>query len=137
MVKFLTAYGATALVFVLMDMTWLTLTGPSIYRPLLGPLLADKVDGGAAIAFYLIYIFGLVFFAVRPGLVAQDWKTVALNGLVLGLVAYATYDLTNQATLRVWSVKITLFDLGWGMTASAVASTLGFLAAQTFVRGPN
>ena len=137
MLKLLTAYGATALVFLLMDMTWLTLTGASIYRPVLGPLLADKVDGGAAIAFYLIYIFGLVFFAVRPGLIAQDWKASALNGLVLGLVAYATYDLTNQATLRIWSLNITLFDLVWGMTASAVASTLGFLATKTFVRGPN
>ena len=137
MLKLIVAYGATALVFILMDMTWLTLTGSAIYRPALGPFLADKVDGGAAIAFYLIYNFGLVFFAVRPALQAQDWKTAVLNGLALGLVAYATYDLTNQATLRLWSLKITLFDLCWGMTASAVASTLGFLAAQTFVRGPH
>ncbi|HVY35595.1 MAG TPA: DUF2177 family protein [Caulobacteraceae bacterium] len=137
MLKLLTAYGATAVVFLLMDMTWLTLTGNSIYRPVLGPLMAAKVDGGAAIAFYLIYIFGLVFFAVRPGFATHDWKTVALNGLVLGLVAYATYDLTNQATLRLWAMKITVLDLCWGMTASAVASTLGFLAAQTLVRGPH
>ena len=130
MVKLLAAYGATAVVFVLMDMTWLTLTGTTLYRPVLGPFLADKVDGGAAVAFYLIYIFGLVFFAVRPGLAAQDWKTAALSGLLLGLVAYATYDLTNQATLRLWSIKLTLLDLCWGMTASAVASTLGFLAAR-------
>jgi len=130
MIKFLVAYGATAVVFVLMDMTWLTLTGTTLYRPVLGPFLADKVDGGAAVAFYLIYIFGLVFFAVRPGLAAQDWKTAALSGLLLGLVAYATYDLTNQATLRLWSIKLTLLDLCWGMTASAVASTLGFLAAR-------
>jgi uncharacterized membrane protein len=113
-----------------MDRTWLTLTGTTLYRPVLGPFLADKVDGGAAVAFYLIYIFGLVFFAVRPGLAAQDWKTAALSGLLLGLVAYATYDLTNQATLRLWSIKLTLLDLCWGMTASAVASTLGFLAAR-------
>jgi len=130
MIKFLVAYGATAVVFVLMDMTWLTLTGTTLYRPVLGPFLADKVDGGAAVAFYLIYIFGLVFFAVRPGLAAQDWKAAALSGLLLGLVAYATYDLTNQATLRLWSIKLTLLDLCWGMTASAVASTLGFLAAR-------
>ena len=130
MIKFPVAYGATAVVFVLMDMTWLTLTGTTLYRPVLGPFLADKVDGGAAVAFYLIYIFGLVFFAVRPGLAAQDWKAAALSGLLLGLVAYATYDLTNQATLRLWSIKLTLLDLCWGMTASAVASTLGFLAAR-------
>jgi uncharacterized membrane protein len=133
--KLLAAYGATAVIFLLMDMTWLTLTGNAVYRPVLGPLMADKVDGGAAIAFYLIYIFGLVFFAVRPALASQDWKTAALSGLLLGLVAYATYDLTNQATLRLWALKITLMDLGWGMTASAVASTLGYLAVQTFGRG--
>jgi uncharacterized membrane protein len=130
MVKLLAAYGATAVVFVLMDMTWLTLTGTAVYRPVLGPFLADKVDGGAAVAFYLIYIFGLVFFAVRPALAERDWKTAAVSGLLLGLVAYATYDLTNQATLRLWSIKITLLDLCWGMTASAVASTLGFLAVK-------
>lgn len=130
MLKFLAAYAATAVVFVLMDMTWLTLTGAPIYRPVLGPFLADKVDAGAALAFYLIYIFGLVFFAVRPAFTSQDWKTAAMSGLLLGLVAYATYDLTNQATLRLWSLKLTVLDLCWGMTASAVASTLGFLAAK-------
>lgn len=130
MIKLLAAYGATAVVFVLMDMTWLTLTGTAIYRPVLGPMLAQKVDLGAAFAFYAIYIFGLVFFAVRPALAAQDWRSAALSGLLLGLVAYATYDLTNQATLRLWSIKLTVLDLCWGMTASAVASTLGFLAAK-------
>lgn len=130
MFKFLAAYGATAIVFVLMDMVWLTLTGTRIYRPVLGPMLAEKVDVGAALAFYGIYIFGLVFFAVRPALAAQDWKSAAISGLLLGLVAYATYDLTNQATLRLWSIKLTVLDLCWGMTASAVASTVGFLAAR-------
>ncbi len=135
MVKFLASYGATAVFFLLMDFTWLSLTGPALYRPVIGPFLADKVNGGAAIAFYVIYIGGLAYFAVRPALRTKDWKTAAIGGLLLGLVSYATYDLTNQATLRLWSTKITLTDLGWGMTASAVASTLGFLVIHKFGRG--
>jgi uncharacterized membrane protein len=134
MLKLLTAYGATLVVFLLMDMTWITLVGSSFYKPVIGPLLADKVDIGSAIAFYLIYIFGLVFFAVRPALSTRDWKTAAVSGLLMALVAYGTYDLTNAATLKLWSIKITLTDLCWGMTVSAVSSTLGYWAANAVGR---
>ncbi len=134
MLRYLIAYCATALTFMACDACWLTFAGPMIYKPVLGQILADKVDLGAAIAFYVIYIAGLVVFAVRPALAAQDWRTAAVSGLLLGLFAYATYDFTNQATLRVWSLRITLADLAWGMALSALASTVGFLAASRVAR---
>jgi uncharacterized membrane protein len=134
MQKFVAAYVATAVAFLAMDATWLTFMGPRLYRPVLGPLMADKVDGGAAVAFYAIYIGGLIAFAVRPALINGQARTALLSGALMGLVAYATYDLTNQATLRLWSLKITIADLAWGVTVSAVASACGFFAALALGR---
>ena len=135
MAKLSIAYAVTAIVFILMDCCWLTFAGPVVYKPVLGPLLADKVDTKAAVAFYLVYMTGLVVFAVRPALASADWRPAAGYGALLGLVAYGAYDLTNQATLRAWSSRITAADMGWGAFASAVSSTLGFLAASTLGRG--
>jgi uncharacterized membrane protein len=127
----LIAYGCTALAFVLMDGAFLALVGPRLYRPEIGPILADHVRLAPALLFYVLYIFGLVFFAVRPGL-KDGWTQAALHGLVLGLVAYGTYDLTCQAVLKTWTWKITLIDLAWGAFASAVASGIGAAAARRF-----
>jgi uncharacterized membrane protein len=120
------AYVSILVAFSALDFTWLSLAGPSLYKPALGPLLAEKVRAAPAIAFYLIYLAGLVYFAVWPALIGEGWTRAALNGGILGVVAYATYDLTNQATLRLWSTKVTLCDLGWGAFASAVAASISF-----------
>jgi uncharacterized membrane protein len=122
----------TILVFLAMDATWLTLTGDRLYRPRLGPLLAAKPDVAAAIAFYVIYLGGIVALAVRPGLEAGKLGRTALSAATLGLVAYATYDLTNQATLKLWSTTVTLCDLGWGVVVTTAAASAGYLAARTF-----
>ena len=135
MLKLVVSYLATAAVFVTMDAGWLTIMGPKVYKPVIGPLLAKTVDPGAAVAFYLLYIVGLMVFAIRPALAGADWRLAPLYGALLGLVAYGTYDLTNQATLRLWSIGITVADLGWGMTASAIASTAGFFAAKALSEG--
>ena len=124
--KILIAYVSVLVVFAALDFTWLTLTGPTLYRPALAPLLADTVQAAPAIAFYMIYLAGLVFFAVWPATRSGAWTTALLNGAALGLVAYATYDLTNQATLRVWSFKVTILDLCWGAFASALAATVSY-----------
>jgi uncharacterized membrane protein len=127
------AYVSTALVFVAADFVWLSLAGPRLYKPVLGPMLAEKVNLTAALAFYLIYVAGLVFLAVAPSLKADQWRVAAMNGLVLGVVAYATYDLTNQATLRIWSTRLTLLDMIWGAALSALAASAAFFAARRFV----
>ena len=119
------AYGATALVFALMDMVWLTTTAERLYRPVLGELLADKVRIGPAIAFYLIYIAGVTVFAVWPALKSGNIASALICGALLGVFAYATYDLTNMATMKVWSLKITLLDLAWGAFATGIAAAAG------------
>jgi uncharacterized membrane protein len=130
MLPYLAAYGASALAFVVADAVWLTLAGPRLYRPVLGPLLAERLNGAAAIAFYLIYVFGVVALAVAPALRTGQWRTAAWSGLVLGVVAYGTYDLTNQATLKLWATRLTVFDMAWGGALTALAATVGFLAAR-------
>lgn len=132
MKTYLTAYFATGLAFLAIDSVWLTVMANRLYRPLLGPLLADGFVLTPAILFYLIFIGGLVFFAVRPGLAAGAWQTAALHGALFGFCAYATYDLTNHATIKGWPLTITVADLIWGTALSAAAATVGFAAARRF-----
>lgn len=116
------AYLLMALIFLAMDAVWLSLMHTRLYRPALGHLLADGIDWTAAILFYLLYIFGVVYFAIRPAL-SYGKPLVALGrGALLGLLAYATYDLTNQATMRDWPWHVTLADLAWGTTATGLAA---------------
>ena len=112
-----------------MDFTWLSQTNATIYQPIIGELLSPTLRVRPAVAFYLLYLAGLIFFAVAPGLKAGGFKRVVLNAALYGLCAYATYDLTNQATLKVWATKLTLLDLGWGVIVSMVAACAGYLAA--------
>jgi uncharacterized membrane protein len=126
------AWIATGLVFAAADALWLSQMGPRLYRPLLGEILADKPNVPAMIAFYLIYISGIVFFAVGPALREGELSRALINGAALGFIAYATYDLSNQATLKVWSAQVTLIDLAWGTFVTALAASAGFWLTQRF-----
>jgi uncharacterized membrane protein len=128
--RWILAYLAAGLVFIAGDFTWISLTGPVIYRPVLGPLLADRIDLGAAIAFYLVYFIGVLAFGVAPGLRSGSWMKSLGSGALFGLVAYATYDLTNQATLKTWSATITVSDMAWGAFITGIASAVGCRAAM-------
>ncbi|MBS0295800.1 MAG: DUF2177 family protein [Proteobacteria bacterium] len=128
------AYIVTALVFGGLDAVWLTSTGATLYKPVLGDLILDKPRLIPAAVFYVLYILGLVWFAILPALNAGQWSKALLNGLLFGLIAYATYDLTNQATLKVWSTRITLMDLGWGAFASAAACTVAYFVTSALSR---
>ena len=132
MPKLVVAYLATAVVFILMDGVWLTLAGPHLYRPALDPLLGDKIRIAPAIAFYALYIAGLVYFCVQPGL-AEGWRKALVSGVILGLVAYGAYDLTCNAVMRVWSLKVTLGDMAWGAVASGGASVAGVLIVRAIL----
>lgn len=125
------AYVAAAVAFGLLDFLWLRWAGPNLYRPMLGDLLAPQFRAVPAAVFYLLYIAAIVWFAVRPG-VAVGIPFGVLNGALLGLVCYATYDLTNHATLRAWPLQITLLDIAWGASATALASGLATLAVNRF-----
>lgn len=134
MIRLLAAWAGTALVFLAMDMTWLSLTASRLYRPVIGELMSGKVEPAPAILFYLLYVSGLVFFAVWLGVKSGDLGRAALTAAIFGLVAYGTYDLTNQATLRVWAWKLTMADMAWGAVASGVAASAGVWAARLLSR---
>ncbi|GAN00275.1 hypothetical protein U91I_03940 [alpha proteobacterium U9-1i] len=126
------AWFGTALAFLIADAIWLTQVGPKLYRPLLGEILSERLNLPAAAAFYLIYVSGIAYFAVAPALQAGSLPRALINAALLGIVAYATYDLTNQATLKVWDIRVTLADMAWGAFASALAAGAGYWAATRF-----
>lgn len=128
--KWVLAYGATALVFVALDFVWLTMIARSIYQSELRELLATNLNYAAAAAFYAIYVVGIVVLAVHPALQANSLVLACVSGAVLGLVAYATYDLTNLATLKTWSMKVAVLDMGWGTLLTAVAAGAGYIVAS-------
>ncbi len=121
--------AAAALVYVAGDLAWMTLVVPVAYRPVIGPLLAASPDLGAAVAFYGLYLVGMAAFAIAPGVALGRWLQALWRGALLGLVAYGTYDLTNQATLRLWSINISVLDMGWGALITSLASAVGCAAA--------
>lgn len=126
------AYLAAGIAFLVIDAIWLTVMADTLYRPLLGDRLEPQFHLAPAVAFYLIYVGGIVFFAVMPALEGGGLAKAVLNGAVLGLVAYATYDLTNHATLRDWPLAVTLADIPWGMFVTAAGASAGFLVASRF-----
>ena len=129
MIKYVFAYLGAGLTFAVIDAVWLTTMVNRLYRPVIGPIMADKPDMTAAVIFYLISIAGTVFLAIDPALREGSWTRALLNGAVLGFIAYATYDLTNQATLNVWSWKLTITDIIWGTTLTGLSATGGYFAA--------
>ena len=130
MTRYIAGFAAAAVVFSCLDAVWLNLTAARLYRPVLGSIMIQNFRLAPAIAFYVVYLLGITFFAIAPGIEKGSWLSSALRGGALGLVAYATYDLTNQATLIVWSLKITLLDLAWGTFVTAVGATAGYFAAS-------
>jgi uncharacterized membrane protein len=121
----LKAYIAMLVVTLALDMVWLSTVGNAIYRPRLGALIRAEPVLWAAAAFYLVYVAGALFFAVRS---AGSWRQAAGHGALFGCFAYATYDLTNLATLQGWSVPVSFLDIGWGALLTAIAATAGYFA---------
>lgn len=124
------AWIVAAVVFGVADFVWLSSMSERLYRPMIGAVMADKASLAPALVFYVIYLSGIVFFAVAPALQRESWTWALLAGAALGFVAYATYDLSNQATLRVWDVRLTLIDMAWGTFATALAATASYLVAS-------
>ena len=118
------AYAATLVAFLLLDAVWLTTMAERLYRPAIGHLMQAGFAWEPALLFYALYILGLVVFGVSAGLDRGSSSVAAARCALFGLIAYATYDLTNQATLRDWPWVVTLADLAWGAFASALAGAL-------------
>ncbi|MBM3296631.1 MAG: DUF2177 family protein [Candidatus Aminicenantes bacterium] len=119
-------YLITLALFFLIDMVWLGLVARGFYRRHLGALLSPRVNWAAAALFYLLFIVGLIVFAVRPALAQGAPLRALLLGALFGLICYATYDLTNLATLKDWPLVVTVVDLAWG---AVLGGSVSFLSA--------
>jgi uncharacterized membrane protein len=124
------AYFTVLMVFGALDAVWLSTMGAPLYRRTLGDILLPTMNAVPAVTFYLVYALGLVIFAVAPALRSASVQPALIYGALFGAMAYATYDLTNYATLRNWTLQITLFDICWGAFASMVAAALAYLLSQ-------
>ncbi|MDZ4842041.1 MAG: DUF2177 family protein [Hyphomicrobium aestuarii] len=126
------AYSATLIVFVVVDIIWLGYVANSYYRSQIGHLMADTFNVPAVIAFYLIYAAGVVYFAVMPALAAGGTMKALMLGLMFGFFCYATYDLTNLATLKNWSLPMSLLDMAWGAILTGLSAAAGAYIASRF-----
>ena len=124
--RLVSVYAVTLPIFFAIDLVWLSLIARSFYQRHIGHLLSPAVTWWAAILFYLLFIAGIVFFAVRPALESGSATRALVYGAFFGLLAYATYDLTNQATMRDWPVVVTVVDLAWGSVLSATVAYLSY-----------
>ena len=122
------AWLAAALTLAVLDALWLGTMTSRFIRPAIGHLMADGVVWPAAVAFYALYVAGVVYFAVLPGVEVRRVLVAAGHGAALGFLAYATYDLTNQATLRDWPWRMTVVDIAWGTVVTAATAAAGAAA---------
>jgi len=125
-------YLATLFAFLLIDGIWLGLVARGFYGRYLGYLLRPSPNWFAAILFYLLFVGALLLFVVLPALQHESWKRALVYGAIFGLVTYATYDLTNLATIKDWPLIVTVVDLAWGTAIGAAVSFVGFLASRLF-----
>jgi len=125
-------YLATIPIFLAIDALWLTTMAPRFYQAHIGHLLGP-VQWLPAAAFYSVYIVGIVIFAVSPAVHAKTWWVAAGLGALFGFIAYATYDLTNQATMKDWPLIVTVVDLAWGSILTGTVATLSYLVATRWI----
>lgn len=121
------SFVITFVVFMAIDLVWLGVVAKDLYKKHLGYIMTDQVNWSAAFIFYLIFVAGMLFFVIDPALKKESWQYALFVGAVYGFITYATYDLTNLATLKDWPVTITVIDLIWGTTLSALTSFFSYM----------
>jgi uncharacterized membrane protein len=124
--EFVKLYLVTVPVFFLIDMLWLGVISKNFYQKKLGFLLSPQVNWTAAIIFYLLFIVGIIIFAVSPGLEANSIQKTLIMGALFGFFTYATYDLSNLATIKDWPLVVTIVDILWGTTLSTLVASASF-----------
>ena len=126
LIRLMLAGGAMAII----DAFWLSIVANKFYKSQIGSLLLDKPNMPAAVVFYIIYVIGIVVFAVSPALEKGSWQYALGYGALLGFVAYATYDLTNLATLKGFNVRLVIVDMLWGTLLTGAVSLIAYLAVK-------
>jgi uncharacterized membrane protein len=130
--RYVSMYFATAVPFWIADLLWLGVVARTFYRDSLGSLMANPIDLKAAIAFYLIFPIGIVIFAVAPAFASGGAAHALLMGALFGFFCYATYDLTNLATLKNWPLKMSLVDMVWGTVLTGASAWAGYQLTRLF-----
>ena len=131
MTKYLASYAATMISMLAIDLLWIGVIAKPLYQAGIGHLMAAQPNLAAALVFYLLFPLGLLLFAVLPT-AGSGWGKTLATGALFGFFAYATYDLTNLATLKGWPLGLSLIDMAWGSLVSAVASAAGRAALDRF-----
>jgi uncharacterized membrane protein len=124
--KYILSYALTTVVFFAIDMLWLGFIAKGLYRKYLGNFLSDQVNWTAAIIFYLLFIAGILVFVVVPAVEKDSWIRAVVLGAFFGIITYATYDLTNLATLKDWPLPIVFIDIAWGALLTGSTALAGF-----------
>ena len=128
--KFLMIWLICMVIFLIIDLVWLGMIAKPFYQRSIGHLMADDFRMGAAFLFYVFYVVGIVYFCVSG---TVDWKAAAVNGALFGFFCYATYDMTNYATLRDWPLRMVVVDIIWGTTLTATTAGAGFAVAKKLI----
>jgi uncharacterized membrane protein len=129
---FIRLYLIALPVFFAIDMIWLGLVAKNFYAQQIGFLMKSEINWSAAIVFYLLFVTGLVVFVISPAFEKSSWEFALSSGALFGLITYATYDLTNLATVRDWPLLLTVVDLVWGTVLAASVSVISYFIASTF-----
>ena len=124
-------YGIAIVVFLTIDAIWLLLIAKNLYSKYLGYLMAKSPNLLAALVFYLIFVAGMLYFVIMPALNKSSWQDALVSGMFFGLVTYATYDLTNLATVKDWPITITLIDLAWGSFVTAATCSISYFVIKS------
>lgn len=130
MTQLLVAFVAALIAFCICDFVWLGFLAKSFYQAQIGALMLETPNWTAAAIFYPLYTAGIILFCVEPALAHGSWVRALVLGMLLGLLGYGTYDFSNLATLKGWTVSLVVVDVIWGMAVSGVAATVGYFAAR-------
>ena len=128
--RYVTAYGIALLLFLVLDAIWLSTVARSVYVPRIGEMMLDQPRWGVAAVFYLLYVVGLLYFAILPGWREANWQAAALNGALLGFFAYLTYNATDLSVMKGYDTLVAILDTAWGTVAGAAVAgaTVAILA---------
>ncbi len=131
--KYIALFLTSTVIFFAIDMLWLGFVAKNFYREKLSFIFTGEVNWPAALIFYLIYIVGILYFAILPALNTGNWNLALLNGALLGFLCYATYDLTNMATIKQWPLIVVVVDIIWGTVLTGSVAVLSYCTASRFL----
>ena len=132
--RYLISYMLTLIAFLILDLMWLGFIANGIYEKFLGYLMAEEVNWGAAIVFYSLFVASLFVFVIRPSIKKNSPTSALALGGFFGLVTYATFELTNYATLKGWPIQMVVIDMLWGTILGAIVCIVGYFITKILVK---